>query len=414
MTKVKFLWKTIRDVDVNNKQILMRADYNVPLSKKTGEIMDDFRVEASLPTIKYLTERGAKVVLISHLGRPQSREDKQFSLKPVADDLSRKLGQSVKFVDDCIGDEVKNATSKMSKGEVVLLENLRFYKEEKANDRDFAKQLAQDSRAELFVQDGFGVVHRAHASTAAITEFLPSVAGLLLEREYVEIKSATDDPNRPLVAIMGGAKISDKIPLVKKFVEIADQVVIGGAMANNFLKYQGKNVANSLIEQDVDDTIREIMDAVSRKWGGDYSKNFVLPSDVAIASDGDYHEDRVEVSFEGNQNPLYGEAAIFDLGSESIANVTEIIAKAGTVIWNGDLGIDNVPQFSKASIATAETLAKNSQIISVVGGGDTADFVRHWDKLHGGSFTHVSTGGGASLELMAGDELPGIWDLMRK
>lgn len=409
MKKIDFKWKTIKDVDVAGKRILLRADYNVPL--KDGEILDDFRVEASLPTLKYLIERGAKIVIISHLGRPKSPADIQFSLAPIAKNLSEKLGKKVKFAKDCIGEDVANLTAKMGSGDVVMLENLRFHPEEKADDREFAKNLAKDTHANLFVQEGFGVVHRAHASTHAITEFLPSVAGFLLKKEYVEIKSATDDPNRPLTALMGGAKISDKIPLVRKFVEIADNVVIGGAMANNFLKFNGKNVAKSLVENDVDEIIKEIMVAVREKWGENYNDHFILPTDVAIATDGDFHSPRVEVDLAGN--PLYGEAAIFDLGEKTIAKIDDKIRESGTVIWNGDLGIDNVPQFSTASIAAAENMTK-TRIISVVGGGDTADFARHWDKLRGGSFTHVSTGGGASLELMAGEKLPGIYALMRK
>ncbi len=409
MKKIDFKWKTIKDVDVTGKRILLRADYNVPL--RDGEILDDFRVEASLPTLKYLIERGAKIVIISHLGRPKSPADIQFSLAPIAENLSEKLGKKVKFAKDCIGEDVANLTAKMGSGDVVMLENLRFHPEEKADDREFAKNLAKDTHANLFVQEGFGVVHRAHASTHAITEFLPSVAGFLLKKEYVEIKSATDDPNRPLTALMGGAKISDKIPLVRKFVEIADNVVIGGAMANNFLKFNGKNVAKSLVENDVDEIIKEIMVAVREKWGENYNDHFILPTDVAIATDGDFHSQRVEVDLAGN--PLYGEAAIFDLGAKTIAKINDKIRESGTVIWNGDLGIDNVPQFSVASIAAAESMTK-TRIISVVGGGDTADFARHWDKLCGGSFTHVSTGGGASLELMAGEKLPGIYALMRK
>ena len=409
MKKIDFKWKTIKDVDVAGKRILLRADYNVPL--KDGEILDDFRVEASLPTLKYLIERGAKIVIISHLGRPKSPADIQFSLAPIAENLSEKLGKKVKFAKDCIGEDVANLTAKMGSGDVVMLENLRFHPEEKADDREFAKNLAKDTHANLFVQEGFGVVHRAHASTHAITEFLPSVAGFLLKKEYVEIKSATDDPNRPLTALMGGAKISDKIPLVRKFVEIADNVVIGGAMANNFLKFNGKNVAKSLVENDVDAIIKEIMVAVREKWGENYNDHFILPTDVAIATDGDFHSQRVEVDLAGN--PLYGEAAIFDLGAKTIAKINDKIRESGTVIWNGDLGIDNAPQFSMASIAAAENMTK-TRIISVVGGGDTADFARHWDKLRGGSFTHVSTGGGASLELMAGEKLPGIYALMRK
>ena len=409
MKKIDFKWKTIKDVDVAGKRILLRADYNVPL--KDGEILDDFRVEASLPTLKYLIERGAKIVIISHLGRPKSPADIQFSLAPIAENLSEKLGKKVKFAKDCIGEDVANLTAKMGSGDVVMLENLRFHPEEKADDREFAKNLAKDTHANLFVQEGFGVVHRAHASTHAITEFLPSVAGFLLKKEYVEIKSATDDPNRPLTALMGGAKISDKIPLVRKFVEIADNVVIGGAMANNFLKFNGKNVAKSLVENDVDEIIKEIMVAVREKWGENYNDHFILPTDVAIATDGDFHSPRVEVDLA--ENPLYGEAAIFDLGEKTIAKIDDKIRESGTVIWNGDLGIDNVPQFSMRSSAAAENMTK-TRIISVVGGGDTADFARHWDKLRGGSFTHVSTGGGASLELMEGEKLPGIYALMRK
>ena len=344
MKKIDFKWKTIKDVDVAGKRILLRADYNVPL--KDGEILDDFRVEASLPTLKYLIERGAKIVIISHLGRPKSPADIQFSLAPIAENLSEKLGKKVKFAKDCIGEDVANLTAKMGSGDVVMLENLRFHPEEKADDREFAKNLAKDTHANLFVQEGFGVVHRAHASTHAITEFLPSVAGFLLKKEYVEIKSATDDPNRPLTALMGGAKISDKIPLVRKFVEIADNVVIGGAMANNFLKFNGKNVAKSLVENDVDEIIKEIMVAVREKWGENYNDHFILPTDVAIATDGDFHSQRVEVDLAGN--PLYGEAAIFDLGAKTIAKINDKIRESGTVIWNGDLGIDNVPQFSVA------------------------------------------------------------------
>jgi len=411
MSKIIFPYQTVRDIDVANKQILERVDYNVPLNAD-GTIADDFRVEASLPTLKYLLEKGAKIVLISHLGRPKGEVKPEFSLAPVAKDLSQKLNREVKFVDDCIGEKVREATESMQPGEVVLLENLRFHPEEEKNDMDFAKQLAEDSHAEIFVQDGFGVVHRAHASTEAITHFLPSIAGLLLEKEYVEIKSATDDPNRPLTAIMGGAKISDKIPLVKKFVEIADNVIVGGAMANNFLKFNGVNVASSLTEDGEDDTIREILDAAHAKFANDFDAKFILPTDVAIAPNGSDQEERVEINL--SENPLYGEARILDLGSATIDKICDIIRESGTVIWNGDLGIDTTPQFSHASSRTALELAKNPHIVSVIGGGDTADFVRNWDSLKGGSFTHVSTGGGASLELMAGDELPGIAALLKK
>ena len=409
MSGQPFPYQTVRDIDVQNKQILLRVDYNVPLNGD-GSIADDFRVEASLPTIQYLLEHGTKLVLISHLGRPKGKVDEKLSLKPIAENLSEKLGREVKFIPECIGDEVSTATKDMSPGEVILLENLRFHPGEEQNDRNFAQDLAKDSHTDLFVQDGFGVVHRAHASTAAITEFLPSVAGLLLEKEYTEIKSATDDPNRPLTAIMGGAKISDKIPLVQKFVQIADNVVIGGAMANNFLKFNGVNVASSLIEENQDDVISEIIDAAKGKFGNDFDEKFILPTDVAIAPFGDPNEQRVEIDL--TDNPLYGEAKIFDLGTKTIDQICSTIQQSGTVIWNGDLGIDSVPQFSHASSRVALELARNPHVVSVIGGGDTADFVRSWDSLNGGSFTHVSTGGGASLELMAGDTLPGVAALL--
>jgi len=396
----EFPYETVRDIDVADKRILMRADYNVPLAN--GQIADDFRIAASLPTLNYLIQKGAKIVLISHLGRPDGEVNPEFSLRPVAQNLAEKLGREVEFVDDCVGEKVRDATEKMNSGDVILLENLRFHAEEEQNNSDFAKSLADDSRAEIFVQDGFGVVHRAHVSTEAITHFLPSVAGLLLEKEFVAIKSATDDPNRPLTAILGGAKISDKIPLVKKFVDIADAVVVGGAMANNFLKYLGFNVGASLVEDGQDDIIREILDAAHAKFGADFDDKFILPRDVAVAHDA--AEQREEMPLDA----MTDELKILDLGAETIDKICEIIRGSGTVIWNGDLGIDSTPQFSRASSRAALELAKNPHIVSVIGGGDTADFVRNWDALKGGSFTHVSTGGGASLELMAGEILPGI------
>ncbi|MCL2037571.1 phosphoglycerate kinase [Candidatus Saccharibacteria bacterium] len=419
MSGQTFPYQTVRDVDVQNKQILVREGYDVPFNDD-GTIADDLRIIVSLPTLKYLIKLGAKIVLIAHAGRPEGAPNPKLSFAPVAKDLSDKLAeiykelnqptQEVKFVDDCIGEKVRKATENMKPGEVILLENLRFHPEEEKNDADFAKTLADDSHAEIFVQDAFSNLHRAHASMDAITHYLPSVAGLLVEKEYIEIKSAIEDPNRPLTAIMGGAKISDKIPLVKKFVGIADNVVIGGAMANNFLKEKGINVASSLVEKDQDGTIREILDAAHKKFGADFDKKFILPSDAAIAPHGDPTEERVEIDL--SDNPLYGEAKIFDLGTKTIDQICETIRGSGTVIWNGDLGIDSTPQFSHASSRVALELAKNPHVVSIIGGGDTADFVRGWDSLKGGSFTHVSTGGGASLELMAGDTLPGIAALL--
>ena len=407
MSGVVFPYRTVRDTDVHDKQILMRVDYNVP-QNDDGSIADDFRIEASLPTINYLLERGAKLVLISHLGRPDGQVQEKFSLSPIAANLSEKLGREVKFIPDCIGDKVSIITKNLTAGDVVLLENLRFYAEEEKNDRSFAERLAKDSHADLFVQDGFGVVHRAHASTEAITEFLPSVAGLLLENEYVKIKSATDDPTRPLTAVLGGAKISDKIPLVKKFIEIADNVIVGGAMANNFLKYLGHDIGESLIEPDIDDVVKEVLDAAHAKFGGDFDEKFILPLDAAVAENGSADEKRTEIPID----TVHDQMKILDIGGQTIAKIDEIIKDSGTVIWNGTLGMAEKPEFAHGSARLAMVLAQHPEIISVIGGGDTADFVRNWDTLKGGSFTHVSTGGGASLELMAGDTLPGIAALM--
>lgn len=407
MAGVEFPYKTIKDVDVANKRILMRADYNVPL-KEDGSIADDFRIVASLPTINYLVDRGAMVVLMAHLGRPKGQVNEKYSLAPVAERLSELLKRPVTFVPDCIGEPVAKVAEAMQPGQVILLENLRFHPEEEKNDPVFAEQLAKSSHAELFVQDGFGVVHRPHASTEAITKFLPSVAGLLLEKEYVEIKSATDAPNRPLTAVIGGAKISDKMPLVRKFMQIADNVVIGGALANNFLKLDGYDVGNSLVEDGVADLVQSIEDEAKAKYGDKVAEHFILPVDVAVAETGSLHDPRVERQLDDVHAP----AVIYDAGEQTIQLVEKVAEASGTVIWNGTLGMAEYPEFSRGSARLALTLAKNPQITSVIGGGDTADFVRGWDALKGGSFTHVSTGGGASLELMAGDTLPGIAALM--
>ncbi|MDR1970261.1 MAG: phosphoglycerate kinase [Candidatus Nomurabacteria bacterium] len=409
MSGISFPYKTARSVDVHGKQVLMRVDYNVP-QNDDGSIADDFRITASLPTIKYLTERGAKVVLISHLGRPDGHAQEKFSLAPIAINLSEKLGQEVKFVPDCIGDVVSVATKDLAAGDVILLENLRFHAEEEQNDRDFAEKLAKDSRANLFVQDGFGVVHRAHASTAAITEFLPSVAGLLLETEYVKIKSATDSPTRPLTAVLGGAKISDKIPLVEKFIEIADNVVIGGAMANNFLKYLGYDVGESLVESDVDDITKKILDKAHAKFGDAFDEKFLLPIDLAVAEQGSPDENRTELPID----TIHGQMKILDIGGKTIDRIDEIVKNSSTVIWNGPLGMAEKPEFAHGSARLAMVLAQHPEVTSVIGGGETADFVRNWDVKKGDSFTHVSTGGGASLELMADDTLPGIAMLMSR
>jgi len=403
---MSFFKRTIRDVPIDNKTVLIRADYNVPQSK-TGAISDDLRIRASLPTIEFLLERHTKVVIMSHLGRPEGREAK-YSLKPVAKRLSELLDRKVIFVDDCIGDKVFQAVKKAPNNSVILLENLRYYPEEEANDTIFAKKIAKSTGARYFVQDGFGVVHRAHASTEAITHFIPSVSGLLLEREYVTITNAMENPQRPLIAVMGGAKVSDKITVIERFVGIADKIIIGGAMANTFLKYKGHHMGSSKIEDGQEKVLDGIYLAAHKKLDTSIDDFIILPDDVAVAEDISETAVRKNVKL-GN---LDAADKALDIGDASIDRMVEEIAKAKTVIWNGTLGYAELPEFAHGSARLALSLATQAQTTSIIGGGDTADFVLKWDGKGGESFTHVSTGGGASLELMAGEKLPGIESLL--
>ena len=403
---MSFFKRTIRDVPIDNKTVLIRADYNVPQSK-TGSISDDLRIRASLPTIEFLLEHHTKVVIMSHLGRPEGREAK-YSLKPVAKRLSELLDRKVVFVDDCIGDKVVQAVKKAPNGSVILLENLRYYPEEEANDTAFAEKIAKSTGARYFVQDGFGVVHRAHASTEAITHFIPSVAGLLLEREYVTITGAMENPQRPLIAVMGGAKISDKITVIERFVGIADKIIIGGAMSNTFLKYKGHHMGSSMVEDGQEKVLDSIYLAAHKKLDTSIDDFIILPDDVAVANEISETAVRKNVKL-GNLDAV---DKALDIGDASIDRMVEEIAKAKTVIWNGTLGYAELPEFAHGSARLALSLATQAQTTSIIGGGDTADFVLKWDGKGGESFTHVSTGGGASLELMAGKKLPGIESLL--
>lgn len=407
MKQSGFYKKTMRDVPLDGKIVLVRADYNVPL--ENGDIKDDYRVRSSAPTVKALLERGCKVVIIAHLGRPDGKVVPGLSLAPVSVRLSELLGVPVTFVPDCIGDAVTAAVKSAPKKSVLLLENVRFYAGDETNDPVFAQQLAKSCVAEYFVQDGFGVAHRAQASTSAITQFLPSVAGSLLEKEYLTITNAMENPKRPLVAVMGGAKISDKIQLVQRFVEIADKVIIGGAMANNFLKYKGKNVGKSLVEENVDETIDGIYRAVQEKVGNEHVDDFLsIPSDVGVGKSIASDEPRVDRSLEAVED----DDLILDIGPMSMDKIDRELDNAGTIIWNGTLGYAEHPQFAHGSARLALNLATHPDITSIIGGGDTADFALHWDAKEGASFSLVSTGGGASLELMSGKKLPGIEALM--
>lgn len=402
-----FFKQTIKTVPLQGQTVLLRADYNVPLASD-GTIADDFRIRASIPTVKALLKDGCKVVIISHLGRPEGR-DTSLSLEPVAGRLAELLGEPVRFVDQTVGDKAMMAVKRAPKRSVIVLENLRFDPREEANDEGFARELAKASGARYFVQDGFGVVHRAHASTAAITLLLPSVAGLLLEREYTSIMEAMHLPKRPLVAVMGGAKVSDKIALVKRFIEVADTVIIGGAMANTILAHRGAHMGKSKIEADQGKVIDEIYAAAEAKVGSEHiDELIVLPSDVAVADMLDAGAQRREVAV----GDVAAHDLALDIGSQSIGRMVKIIDDAQTVIWNGTLGYAELPNFSHGSARLALALATHPQITSIIGGGDTADFALNWDARGGDSFTHVSTGGGASLELMAGEKLPGIESLL--
>lgn len=403
-----FFKQTIRDLPLHHGKhyrVLVRVDYNVPL--KDGKVSDDLRIRAGLPTLQYLLEQGCSLVLISHLGRPEGH-DLSCSLEPAADRLSELLGKKVTFVDDTIGDAAFQAVKKAPEGSVVMLQNLRFDPREEENDMEYAKAIARVAQADYFVQDGFGVVHRAHASTEAITHFLPSVSGLLLEKEYVTISQAMEDPAHPFVAVLGGAKVSDKIKVVERFVKLADTVLIGGAMANTFLAYKGHSIGKSKAETDQKETLDSIYDAAHKKAGDNVDDFVVLPTDVAVGHELTDAEKRVNKPVD----QIAVDDMALDIGDGSIEKYTAVIEKAKTVIWNGPLGMSEYDNFAHGSARVALSLATHPDITSIVGGGDTADFVLKWDANNGGSFTHVSTGGGAGLDLMAGNKLPGVESLL--
>ena len=420
-----FTKKTIRDVSLKGKRVLLRADYNVPI--EDGDVADDYRLQQSLPTLNYLLEHGASVVICSHLGRPKNNKDASCSLAPVAKRLQTLLKKPVQFVDDCVGPKAQESAAALNPGQVLLLENVRYYKQEEANDSDFAKQLA--SLADIFVQDGFGVVHRAHASTAAVTQFLPSVAGLLLEREVDTITSIIKKPKRPLVAIVGGAKIADKIDVLHAFIELADVVAIGGAMANTFLRASGVDVADSLVAEDELPVARDIMrQAVAEAKERDFV--FALPKDGVVATNIDAknttriidwgaHITADIEAYPKRVSPAATRIAkrekILDIGPFSGAFIAGMVQLAETVVWNGTMGVTEVdgPQGPVGPYAHGTELVVDAMLgqfghkpFSMVGGGDTVAYVQERGLTD--AFDHVSTGGGASLELLSGRILPGV------
>lgn len=387
--------KTVKDIDLKGKKVLVRVDFNVPI--KEGKVKDDTRIRAALPTINYLLEQNAAVILCSHLGRPKDAPEPEYSLKPVADYLSGLVQAKVSFAADCIGPIAEEAAKALSQGEILVLENTRFHKEESKNDAAMAKQLA--ALADVYVNDAFGSAHRAHASTEGVAKFLPAVAGFLLEKEIQYLDQAIDDPKRPFVAILGGAKVSDKIGVIKNLLVKADHVLIGGGMANTFFKAQGIHVADSLVEDDALDTARELI-----KSGG---SKLHLPVDMVIADK--FADDANYKTVQVGQVP--DGWRILDIGEETVSQYAKIISSSGTVVWNGPMGVFEMPHFAKGTFEIAKAVAE-SDAISVIGGGDSAAAIQQSglaDKI-----SHISTGGGASLEMLEGIQLPGLVALMDK
>lgn len=429
---MSFYKKTIKDIDIKNKRVVLRVDYNVPI--KNGEITSDFRIDQSLPTIKYLLEQGCSIVIISHLGRPNGVFDVNFSLSPVAKLLQKKLDHKVEFVNDVIGEDVDKQVSELKSGDILMLENLRYYPEEEADDKGFAEKLA--SYGDVFVQDAFGVVHRAHASTHAITKFIDSVAGLLLEKEVTTIIDIMKNPKKPLVAVLGGSKISEKIRVIEKFMNIADAIAIGGAMANTFLLAEGIEVGDSLVEREDVELAKKIMEK-ARQEAKKRPFVFYLPQDGVVATSLDRPKETRIVEWANNvisdiesyprQPHLYDSRVkanelILDIGPISGSFIAGLLQLASSVVWNGTLGvtetrglnIDPIGPFAHGTEIVMEGMMGHfgSRPFTFVGGGDTVAFVE--DRGLGKAFNHVSTGGGASLELMEGKKLPGVDALMDK
>lgn len=400
--------KTIRDIKLDCKTVLVSVDYNVAL-ELNGQIGDMYRIEASLPTLKYLLAKNCKVVIISHLGRPHGKIDPKLSLKPVAKKLASLLDKPVIFMDDCVGKKVQKAVAEMTAGQVMLLENTRFHSGEETNDPKFAMQLA--SLAEVFVQDAFGNAHRKHASTIGVPKFLPSVEGLLIEREVEAITKPLKHPKRPFVAIIAGAKVEGKIELLENLIPKVDFLVIGGAMANTFFLDSHYNfpIGKSIHEDHMKNEISRILGDVRHKLGihgkpklGALDHFLVLPTlDVAVASKISSSAKRKEKELKDVDKDEY----IVDLGFRSLMKIERLVLRAGTIFWNGPFGVTEVPQFAKGSVEVAKAIA-HSPAETILGGGDTAAFVDEAGLRN--EFDHVSTGGGASLELMAGKKLPAV------
>lgn len=392
--------QTIRDIDLKGKRALVRVDFNVPLDKKTNAITGDSRVKAVLPTVRYLIGAKARVILCSHLGRPDGKVVESMRLAPVRDRLAQLLGCPVGYVKDCVGAEVEAAVSKLRDGDILLLENLRFHPEEEENDPAFAKALAR--LADVYVDDAFGTAHRAHASTAGIAKYLPAVAGFLMEKEIEFLSQALEKPNRPFAAIIGGAKVSDKIKVLERILPKVDLLLIGGGMACTFLKAEGYEVGKSLVEEDRLDFARKLRSVA--KGNG---VRLLLPVDVVVA-------DRFEAEAASKTVPIFQVPAgwyIVDIGAQTVEQFTAELKKCKTVLWNGPMGVFEFPAFKNGTVTLARLLA-GLEATTIIGGGSTAEAI---DELNlADKMTHVSTGGGASLKLLEGGTLPGVEVLLDK
>lgn len=386
--------KTVKDIEVKGRRALVRCDFNVPL--KDGVITDDIRIVSALPTIRYLMDGGAKVILMSHLGRPDGEPKKEFTLAPVAARLSELLNTEVKFVssDTVVDDRVREAAAELKDGQVMLLENVRFRKEETKNGADFAKELAQ--LGDFFVNDAFGTAHRAHASTAGVADYLPAVSGFLIEKEVEFLGNAVENPKRPFVAIMGGAKVGDKIPVIENLLKKVDTLIIGGGMAYTFFKSQGLEIGTSILDKDNVELATELL-----KKAEAAGVKMLLPVDCVCGRE--FKNDTEYAVFDRDKIPA--DMMGLDIGPETTKLYRQAVAEAATVVWNGPMGVFEMPNFAKGTRAVAEALAESSAV-TVIGGGDSAAAVEQFglaDKM-----THISTGGGASLEFLEGKVLPGI------
>ena len=387
--------KLVTDIDVNGKRVLVRVDFNVPI--KEGKVSDDTRIRAALPTIQYLLDHGAMLILCSHLGRPKDGPDPKYSMRPTAEHLAKLLGKPVAFAEEAVGPVAEAAAKALKPGDVLVLENTRFYKGETKNDPEISRQLA--ALADVYVNDAFGSAHRAHSSTEGVAHLLPAVAGFLMEKEIQYLGQAVTDPKRPFVAILGGAKIVDKIGVIRNLLQMADAVLIGGGMANTFFKAQGFAMGDSLVDEEALETAKELLATGSGK--------LMLPVDVVIADK--FEDDAAQQVIP--VGPVPDGWRILDVGPETVAKFGKVIESAGMVVWNGPMGVFEMPNFAKGTFAVAQVVAE-SGAISIVGGGDSVSAINQSGLS--GKITHISTGGGASLEMLEGLTLPGVAALLDK